>query len=832
MVRVLGGGDKSDPFPVCTGVRQGCVIAPVIFNLFLAAVMLAAKKNINPEDCINLTYRLDGSLFNLRRLKAPARVKHETILELQYADDAAIVGRSAAGLQRNLDTLDTAYTRAGLGINTGKKEVMFQGQGSSFPCIQIKGTQLKNVRSFTYLGSVLTSPSDATDDVQRRIGLASASFGRLSSRVFLNKDLTTQTKVAVYKAVCLPGLSTDDTYGLLSVFTSDAYKEFSDSKWWHKVPHVEIRRRANVDPMETILLQRQLRCTGHLTRLPPNRLPRQVLYGELTHGRRVVGGQYKRFKDCLKHNLKKCDIPTQDLEHCAADRSGWRNACMAGSQLYTRRLNELSEARRAKRHLRRERGGRTSSAPDDRPECRVVVVRPAFTTLDSVSTGKPRREARTGAPGENAGFSRASRRLGKMTSQVPRLPTGIQDVAGQQRVRPPAPQQGVRHQAPAPPGVQQQAPPLGVQQQAPPPAAGQQQAPPPGVQQQAPPPGVQQQALAPGPQQMGGGQPGAGGSQSASQPIMTSLQMGAGTSPSIKEFELRHPFDSLEAYRKYLELAELRTQMKEMADKLDRTKRGRTAEEVREELVQYAGRPAAAFEPQRSVALIYTLVSQARKEDHPKTQEFGKARALGGPMRGYPSRSTSSTAEHRTSTQDKAVEGAGRTAGAPSQGTDVRFPVDPLGAYKEHLLARKTWITRQRDGRTIVPPSIQDVASGKIKASADSLMFRDPDNFIAEGVHRHPEEWRKILDSGFHNAEVERWIENGERSPYGVREEVDPPYIVMALTVEPKNPRLFHDLQYLNKWMKDCPFQVDSILHLTKYMECNHFQTKCDDKSG
>ncbi|KAI8495055.1 hypothetical protein Bbelb_270410 [Branchiostoma belcheri] len=375
MVRVLGGGDKSDPFPVCTGVRQGCVIAPVIFNLFLAAVMLAAKKNINPEDCIDLTYRLDGSLFNLRRLKAPTRVKHETILELQYADDAAIVGRSAAGLQRNLDTLDTAYTRAGLGINTGKTEVMFQGQGSSSPCIQIKGTQLKNVRSFTYLGSVLTSPSDATDDVQRRIGLASASFGRLSSRVFLNKDLATQTKVAVYKAVCLSILLyASETWTLyrrhirsLERFHIRCLQRILGLKWWHKVPHVEIRRRANVDPMETILLQRQLRWTGHLIRLPSNRLPRQVLYGELTHGRRAVGGQYKRYKDSLKNNLKKCDIPTQELEHCAADRSGWRSACVAGSQLYTRRLNELSEARRAKRHLRRERGERTSSAPDGLP---------------------------------------------------------------------------------------------------------------------------------------------------------------------------------------------------------------------------------------------------------------------------------------------------------------------------------------------------------------------------------------------------------------------------------------------------------------------------------
>ncbi|KAI8493130.1 hypothetical protein Bbelb_291340 [Branchiostoma belcheri] len=245
---------------ICTGVRQGCVIAPVIFNLFLAAVMLPAKKNINPQDCIDLTYRLDGSLFNLRRLKAP-------------------------------------------------------------------------------------------------IGLASASFGRLSSRVFLNKDLATQTKVAIYKAVCLSILLyASETWTLcrphirsLERFHIRCLQRILGLKWWHKVPHVEIRRRANVDPMETILLQRQLRWTGHLIRLPPNRLPRQVLYGELTHGRRTVGGQYKRFKD--------------KLEHCAADRSGWRNACTAGCQLYTRKLNELSEARRAKRHSEGREEGRHRRFP-------------------------------------------------------------------------------------------------------------------------------------------------------------------------------------------------------------------------------------------------------------------------------------------------------------------------------------------------------------------------------------------------------------------------------------------------------------------------------------
>lgn len=36
--RVTIGGQESASFPVCTGVRQGCVLAPVLFNIFLLCV--------------------------------------------------------------------------------------------------------------------------------------------------------------------------------------------------------------------------------------------------------------------------------------------------------------------------------------------------------------------------------------------------------------------------------------------------------------------------------------------------------------------------------------------------------------------------------------------------------------------------------------------------------------------------------------------------------------------------------------------------------------------------------------------------------------------------
>ena len=51
-------------------------------------------------------------------------------------------------------------------------------------------------------------------------------------------------------------------------------------RWWHKVTHTEIRRRTSRKPLEQMLMQRQLRWIGHVIRIPSNRLPRRIVYGE------------------------------------------------------------------------------------------------------------------------------------------------------------------------------------------------------------------------------------------------------------------------------------------------------------------------------------------------------------------------------------------------------------------------------------------------------------------------------------------------------------------------------------------------------------------------
>jgi len=61
--------------------------------------------NISAADGVRIKYRLDGRLFNIRRLRAVTKVTNDTIFDLQYADDAALPSHMPDGLYRQLESL-------------------------------------------------------------------------------------------------------------------------------------------------------------------------------------------------------------------------------------------------------------------------------------------------------------------------------------------------------------------------------------------------------------------------------------------------------------------------------------------------------------------------------------------------------------------------------------------------------------------------------------------------------------------------------------------------------------------------------------------------------
>ena len=72
--QVVMAGSQSSSFPVEVGVKQSCVLAPIIFNLLLVAIALVSHRDLQSSDCIGIEYRLDGGLFNLRRLLTKTKI--------------------------------------------------------------------------------------------------------------------------------------------------------------------------------------------------------------------------------------------------------------------------------------------------------------------------------------------------------------------------------------------------------------------------------------------------------------------------------------------------------------------------------------------------------------------------------------------------------------------------------------------------------------------------------------------------------------------------------------------------------------------------------------
>ena len=62
----------------------------------------------------------------------------------------------------------------------------------------------------------------------------------------------------------------------------------------------------------TLLNLAQLRLTGHFTRLPDERLPKKVCYGELQVGKRSQDDHKQRYKHTKKVSLKDFNIPPSE----------------------------------------------------------------------------------------------------------------------------------------------------------------------------------------------------------------------------------------------------------------------------------------------------------------------------------------------------------------------------------------------------------------------------------------------------------------------------------------------------------------------------------------
>ena len=201
-----------------------------------------------------------------------------------------------SGLQRALNSFADACNTAGIIIITVKTEILHLSRNPNQCVLQVNEATLKQVEKLKYLGIAFTSDERQDEELDTRIGKASAVMRALHYLVVMKRELSKKTKLSIFKTLFVPIL----TYGHESwVMTKRVRLQVQASEMsflrriegvtlFNKVRSSEIRKSLNIEPLLLRIERSQLRWFGQESRMTQERLPKQALLAK-ANGRRPVG---------------------------------------------------------------------------------------------------------------------------------------------------------------------------------------------------------------------------------------------------------------------------------------------------------------------------------------------------------------------------------------------------------------------------------------------------------------------------------------------------------------------------------------------------------------
>ena len=139
----------SDKFKVTNGVRQGGILSPYLFNVYVDELSEELKK-------CNVGCNLNGHLIN----------------HIMYADDLVLISPSSTGLSQLLRECEKFGTRHDVKYNAKKSAVMIYRsmtlKGCTISNFKLNGMILHVVASYKYLGHYITDDLSDDDDINRQ----------------------------------------------------------------------------------------------------------------------------------------------------------------------------------------------------------------------------------------------------------------------------------------------------------------------------------------------------------------------------------------------------------------------------------------------------------------------------------------------------------------------------------------------------------------------------------------------------------------------------------------------------------------------------------------
>ena len=126
-------GSIGEWFRTTVGVRQGCLVSPTLFNIFLERIMSDALEEH------------DGKVS----------IGGRNITNLRFADDIDALAEEEQELEALVKSLDKTCTRYKMEISAKKTKLITNCANGIQREIKVKGQKLGTVTSFKYLGAVV-----------------------------------------------------------------------------------------------------------------------------------------------------------------------------------------------------------------------------------------------------------------------------------------------------------------------------------------------------------------------------------------------------------------------------------------------------------------------------------------------------------------------------------------------------------------------------------------------------------------------------------------------------------------------------------------------------
>uniref|UniRef100_A0A0B7BSE8 Reverse transcriptase domain-containing protein n=2 Tax=Arion vulgaris TaxID=1028688 RepID=A0A0B7BSE8_9EUPU len=179
---------------------------------------------------------------------------------------------------------------------------------------------------------MVTASISLDEEINARVGSVATTFGKLSKRAWDNTKLTLQTKIQIYRACVISSLlygsETWTAYSRherrLNIFHLRCLRKIMNIRWYDKITNSEVLQRANLPSIMGMLSSRRLRWLGHVRRMETCRIPKQMLFCELSEGKRHQGRPLLRCKDVWKASMKNFSIGPSTWEKLADDRVVWK----------------------------------------------------------------------------------------------------------------------------------------------------------------------------------------------------------------------------------------------------------------------------------------------------------------------------------------------------------------------------------------------------------------------------------------------------------------------------------------------------------------------------